>query len=53
LLEHGNLDPQIAWRSTWNDVAAAADALFARRINGKAVLDLEKSPRTPDKRRSR
>ncbi|WP_237107929.1 zinc-binding dehydrogenase [Nonomuraea sp. MG754425] len=41
LLEHGNLDPQIAWRSTWHDVAAAADALFARRINGKAVLDVK------------
>jgi NADPH:quinone reductase len=41
LLEQGNLNPQIAWRSTWDDTAAAAEALFARRINGKAVLDLE------------
>jgi NADPH:quinone reductase-like Zn-dependent oxidoreductase len=40
LLDNGDLDPQIGWRGGWGQAAAAAEALFARRINGKAVLDL-------------
>ncbi len=41
LLETGRLDPQIGWRGSWNEAAAAAEALLARRIRGKAVLDLD------------
>lgn len=40
LLDSGGLDPQIGWRSGWDNAPAAAEALFARRVNGKAVLDL-------------
>jgi NADPH2:quinone reductase len=40
LLDNGDLDPQIGWRSGWERAPAAAEALLARRINGKAVLDL-------------
>jgi NADPH:quinone reductase len=40
LLADGSLDPQIGWRGGWTDAPAAAEALFARRVNGKAVLDL-------------
>src|SRR5690606_19765488 len=41
LLETGRLDPQIGWRGPWDEAAAAAEALLARRIRGKAVLDLD------------
>lgn len=40
LLERNQLDPQIGWRGTWADASDAADVLFARRIPGKAVLDV-------------
>jgi NADPH:quinone reductase len=40
LLADGALDPQIGWRGGWDNAPAAAEALFARGINGKAVLDL-------------
>lgn len=40
LLDNGDLDPQIGWRSRWENAPAAAEALLARRINGKVVLDL-------------
>jgi NADPH:quinone reductase len=40
LLADAALDPQIGWRGEWNSAPVAADALFARHINGKAVLDL-------------
>ena len=40
LLAQGKLDPQIGWRGDWKDVAGAAEDLFARRIAGKAVLDV-------------
>ncbi len=40
LLADGSLDPQIGWRGGWQNAPAAAEALFARRINGKAVLDV-------------
>ncbi|MEN3266042.1 zinc-binding dehydrogenase [Pseudonocardia sp.] len=40
MLADGRLDPQIGWRGSWKDVAGAAEELFARRIAGKAVLDV-------------
>ncbi len=36
----GHLDPQIAWRGGWEDVATAAQALVGRKLHGKAVLDV-------------
>jgi NADPH2:quinone reductase len=40
LLTAGELDAQIGWRGPWNKAMEAADALLARRVAGKAVLDL-------------
>jgi NADPH:quinone reductase-like Zn-dependent oxidoreductase len=40
LLAQGRLDPQIGRRGDWKDVASAAEALFARRVAGKVVLDV-------------
>jgi NADPH2:quinone reductase len=40
MLAEGRLDPQIGRRGDWKDVASAVEALFARRIAGKAVLDV-------------
>lgn len=40
LLEAGELDPQVGWRSSWDQAADAAEALLGRRIRGKAVLDV-------------
>jgi NADPH:quinone reductase len=40
LLERRQLDAQIGWRGSWDRAAEATDALFARRVNGKAVLDV-------------
>lgn len=40
LLESGGLDPQIGWRGTWDRAGEAASALFDRKVNGKAVLDV-------------
>ncbi|WP_406229508.1 zinc-binding dehydrogenase [Nocardia sp. NBC_01009] len=40
LLETGKLDPQVGWRGPWTRASEAADELVARRILGKAVLDL-------------
>ncbi|QFZ19999.1 zinc-binding dehydrogenase [Saccharothrix syringae] len=37
----GRLDPQIAWRGSWRDVAEATALLRERRLHGKAVLDLD------------
>lgn len=34
------LDPQIAWRGPWQDVAQATMLLRERRMHGKAVLDI-------------
>ncbi|MCP2165216.1 zinc-binding dehydrogenase [Goodfellowiella coeruleoviolacea] len=39
-LERGWLDPQIGWRTGWDRAAEAAEALLARRVAGKAVLDV-------------
>ncbi|MFC9977977.1 zinc-binding dehydrogenase [Spirillospora sp. NPDC127200] len=40
LLGAGRLDPQIGWRGPWDRAAEAAEALLARRVLGKVVLDL-------------
>jgi NADPH2:quinone reductase len=40
LLATGDLDAQIGWRGPWDKALEAADALLARRVAGKAVLDL-------------
>ncbi|TVL88974.1 zinc-binding dehydrogenase [Streptomyces sp. SAJ15] len=40
LLTRGELDPQIGWRGPWDRAPEAAEALFGRRVQGKAVLDL-------------
>lgn len=40
LLAAGRLDPQIGWRGPWTRVGEAAEALLARRVPGKAVLDV-------------
>jgi NADPH:quinone reductase-like Zn-dependent oxidoreductase len=45
LVAQGRLDPQIGWRGPWDRAPEAADALLARRVRGKAVLDLP--PRRP------
>ncbi|NUT35886.1 MAG: zinc-binding dehydrogenase [Hamadaea sp.] len=36
----GRLTPQIGWRGGWDRVAEAAEALYGRKVNGKAVLDV-------------
>lgn len=36
----GAVDPGIAWRGSWTDVADAVELLRSRRLGGKAVLDL-------------
>jgi NADPH:quinone reductase-like Zn-dependent oxidoreductase len=40
LLADGALRAEIGWRGDWRRVDEAADALRARRIDGKAVLDI-------------
>jgi NADPH:quinone reductase-like Zn-dependent oxidoreductase len=40
LLAAGELDAQVGWRGPWDKAMEAADALLARRVAGKAVLDL-------------
>jgi NADPH:quinone reductase len=40
LLERKELDPQIGWRGGWERATEAMEALIARRIAGKAVLDI-------------
>jgi NADPH:quinone reductase len=40
LLEAGEIDPQIGLRVSWDEVSEAAEALLARRVAGKAVLDV-------------
>jgi NADPH2:quinone reductase len=40
LLERKELDPQIGWRGGWERASDAMEALIARRIAGKAVLDI-------------
>ncbi|BBX38311.1 alcohol dehydrogenase [Mycolicibacterium mageritense DSM 44476 = CIP 104973] len=38
LLADGELDPQIGLRDSWDNIAAAAEALLNRKVAGKAVL---------------
>jgi NADPH:quinone reductase len=40
LLAAGELDPQVGWRGSWDRAEEAADALLARRVLGKAVLEI-------------
>ncbi|HEY3502582.1 MAG TPA: zinc-binding dehydrogenase [Actinocatenispora sp.] len=40
LLAEGAIDPQVDWRGSWDRIGEAADALLARRVRGKAVLDV-------------
>jgi NADPH:quinone reductase-like Zn-dependent oxidoreductase len=40
LLAGGKLDPQIDWRGSWERAAEAEQLLLARKIAGKAVLDI-------------
>lgn len=40
LVRKGHLQVDIGWQGPWDRVAEAADALFARRVVGKAVLDV-------------
>lgn len=40
LLAVGELDAPVGWRGPWDKASEAADALLARRVAGKAVLDL-------------
>ncbi|MER7500535.1 zinc-binding dehydrogenase [Nonomuraea pusilla] len=41
LVAAGRLKPKISWRGRWDRVAEAAEALAERRLQGKAVLDVE------------
>jgi NADPH:quinone reductase-like Zn-dependent oxidoreductase len=40
LVAAGRLDPQIGWRGPWDRAAEAAEALRARRVAGKAVVEI-------------
>ena len=40
LLSEGRLTPRIGWRGSWERAAEATGALAARRVTGKAVLDV-------------
>jgi NADPH2:quinone reductase len=40
LVERGQLDSQIGWRGSWLRAADAAEALLARQVPGKAVLEI-------------
>ncbi|SDY38967.1 NADPH:quinone reductase [Micromonospora pattaloongensis] len=40
LVAEGSLSAEVCWRGSWDRVAEAAQALFGRRLTGKAVLDV-------------
>ncbi|MGW2150505.1 zinc-binding dehydrogenase [Nonomuraea bangladeshensis] len=40
LLAAGELDAQVGWRGPWDKASEAADALLARRVAGKTVLEV-------------
>lgn len=40
LVAAGRLDPQVGWRGPWERAGEAADALRARRVSGKAVVEI-------------
>jgi NADPH:quinone reductase len=41
LVHSGTLDPQVSWRGSWRRVAEAVQLLLDRKINGKAVLEID------------
>ncbi|WP_214413114.1 zinc-binding dehydrogenase [Sphaerisporangium fuscum] len=41
LTARGVLDPGVGWRGSWTRFGEAVEALFGRRIPGKAVMDLD------------
>ena len=41
LMQAGELRVAVGWRGSWSRIAEAADALFGRRVAGKAVLDVD------------
>ncbi|MGI8914668.1 MAG: zinc-binding dehydrogenase [Chloroflexota bacterium] len=41
LVHAGALDPQVSWRGSWQRAAEAVQLLLDRKINGKAVLDID------------
>lgn len=40
LVASGELDPHITWRASWEKAPDGVDALLARAVHGKAVLDV-------------
>ena len=40
-IERGELDPQVGWRGPWTRLTEALDAFRGRRVQGKAVLDID------------
>jgi hypothetical protein len=44
-IERAELDPQVGWRGPWTRLTEALDAFRGRSVQGKAVLDVEVSPR--------
>jgi NADPH:quinone reductase len=47
LVASGELDPQVGWRGPWTRFARAVDALRARQVRGKVVLDVKESGERP------
>ncbi|MEU8272154.1 zinc-binding dehydrogenase, partial [Sphaerisporangium sp. NPDC049002] len=43
-LAAGRLSPEVGWRGPWDRVTEAAGALLGRRVAGKAVLDVDRTP---------
>jgi NADPH:quinone reductase-like Zn-dependent oxidoreductase len=41
LFEAGRLRVDVGWRGSWSRIAEASEALFGRRVAGKAVLDVD------------
>lgn len=41
LMQAHRLQVEVGWRGSWARIAEAADALFGRRVAGKAVLDVD------------
>jgi NADPH:quinone reductase len=41
LLAEGRLDPQVGWQGSWERVHEAIELLRGRRLNGKAVMEVE------------
>ncbi|MGE0227715.1 MAG: zinc-binding dehydrogenase [Dehalococcoidia bacterium] len=41
LLQRGELRIEVGWRGSWMRITEASDALFARQVQGKIVLDVD------------